>query len=51
MKNNPFPTEEKRDDNLFVVQNAIEAIQAWKSHQIKMVNQENGKYHGLFQYV
>jgi len=36
VKNTPFPTEEERDDN----QNAIEAIQAWKSHQIRMVNQD-----------
>ena len=40
MKNTPFPTEGERDDNLFVVQNAIEAIQAWKSHQIRMVHQD-----------
>ena len=40
MKNTSFLTEEERDDNLFVVQNAIEAIQAWKSHQIRMVHQD-----------
>ena len=40
VKNTPFPTEEKRDDNRFVVQNAVEAIQAWKSHQIRMVHQD-----------
>ena len=40
MTNTPFPTEEERDDNLFVVQNAIEAIQVWKSHRIRMVNQD-----------
>ena len=40
VKNTLFPTEEKRDDNRFVVQNAVEAIQAWKSHQIRMVHQD-----------
>ena len=40
MENTSFPTEEERDENLFVTQNAVEAILAWKAHQIRVVRQD-----------
>ena len=40
MENTSFPTEEERDENLFVTQNAVEAILSWKAHQIRVVHQD-----------
>ena len=40
MENTSFPTEEERDENLFVTQNAIEAILSWKVLQIRVVHQD-----------
>ena len=40
MENTSFLTEEERDENLFVTQNAIEAILSWKVLQIRVVHQD-----------
>ena len=40
MENTSSPAEEERDENLFVTQNAIEAILSWKVLQIRVVHQD-----------
>ena len=40
MENTSFPAEDERDENLFVTQNAVEAILSWKVLQIRVVHQD-----------
>ena len=40
VENTSFQIEEERDGNLFVTQNAIQAILSWKAHQIRVVHQD-----------
>ena len=39
----PNLPEDVRDDALFISQTARDAINSWKSHQLRMVHQDNGR--------
>lgn len=40
VENTTFSCGDDKDENLFLVQNAVEAVLAWKAHQIRMVHQD-----------
>ena len=41
--NNPFESENEQDDALHVFQEAVPAIESWKAHQLRVVNQDKAR--------
>jgi len=41
-KNSTIP-EDMRDDLLYIHQNAVQAIQAWKAHQLRYLQQDKAR--------